>query len=380
MWVGVIIVITATSAKILAEVKQCTAHQFARVNLKPKTQNSHYPECGRVAAPFPGPLRIAEFKREGLFSRRRLNRNILFSKLKVEQQIIQPLQPGRHEERRGGGDRLDQKAGDGGGDGLGEASREHRDRGGRGPLRRGHERHRVGLPGGNVHLGEGHPRQIKTDRDFKSGRERHQDQEEMGEKMGRHHRFQQADPVGQAGGDEKGERRQQSGDKEEGREGLQRNVEPRIEPIGDQTLNNEAAGERIERKEEREPGDPLARERAQPLRRERRHPPLHPVAQGEGHPGRGQSEKSIEKEERLKTSDRRETDLLQPAGNAPDQRPRRGGEQPRHVVEGEEVVPFILRPGLRQDRLLDRKERPDFIAGRIHRADQRRRQKKDRMV
>ena len=72
-----------------------------------------------------------------------------------------------------------------------------------------HDRHRVGLPGRNVHLADTEPRQEQCDSKFEIRHKRKQDKQDVRWEMGKDHRLDQTDALRQGRREQNGDTREQ---------------------------------------------------------------------------------------------------------------------------------------------------------------------------
>src|SRR5439155_568532 len=152
----------------------------------------------------------------------------------------------RHGDHRGGHDRRDRRSGRA--SDPGHAGR-------RRALVRVDDRDRVGLPRRHVHLADAEAGQKHEDRQWQRRHERHEDQQHVRRQVREHHRVDQADARRKAGGRQRGDRGQDVRAEEDRAQQRGVGAEPQVEPVRQQALGDETAGEGTQREPRREPKD-----------------------------------------------------------------------------------------------------------------------------
>ena len=187
--------------------------------------------------------------------------------------------------------------------------------------------------------------------------------------MGEYHRVDPAEARRQRRRNKLRKRSEQSGRRRKTARRLHREVEAAEQPQRQQRLDYEAAAERVEAEQRREPEDDCARLRQ---RRALDRLALDFDSRREAPINRERDDREDRVGDEARAQRRRERPSVarrEYRGHAARERAERAGERARNVVQREHRGQIARRGGLGQRRLLDRQEQADVAGRRIQRAD-----------
>ena len=272
---------------------------------------------------------------------------------------------GSHEERRPhpGRERRTQRSSD-----RGDA------RGG-GALVGGDHGDGVGLSRGHVHLRDRRADQVHRRREPEARHPRHRDEQDVRREVGEDHRVHEPEPGGEAVREQRRERGEHVREEEEGAQERGARAEAGVEPVSQDALQDEAAGERVESEERAQSRHDSTRTvEAEDSRAGRRRTPRRLDRRRE----RGEQEREEHSDPRVAREhhavgvDLREpAELEQARDPAAGERPERRRDRAGHAVPGEQARAIAVERQLREGGLLDREEGTDLAPARADHADDR---------